>query len=574
MQIRFPGKRRAEEGYALLTVLIFTGISVLILASAMKWASTTTNLNERNNRYYKAVAAAEAATEQAVASIENDFRNQGETGVGNNLNNYKLKVPKATEHSGWAKYKFSDGKGNKNQIRITKISNQAYTNLQSQYAGLSGYASTYRIVANATDLFSPGKDVIGAVQQDIQIATVPIFQYAIFYSIDLEMNPGQNMTVKGRVHSNGSLYTQPNNSTLTFQTDVTASQQIVQGKKPGDPSVRSGGTVTFLGEHDGGTASEMLPIGTNNSPDAVHAILEIPPNNESPNSSMGQQRYYNKADLVIVRDDSNSGWNIRRAPKNGNGNGANLKWSDVSSFIKTNSSFVDAREGKTMDVIEIDVAALRTWNAANNSQGDVQIIYVADARTGLPSTKEPAVRLVNGKQLPPSGLTVATPDPLYVKGDFNTTINGSTFSSGTNTANTLPSSLVADSITVLSTNWVDSKSTSTLDNRVATDTTVNAAFLSGIVETTNNTYSGGVENFPRFLESWSGHKLTYNGSMVVMFYSKIANHPWQNTGIYYNAPTRNWSFDVNFLDPMKQPPGTPGIRLIIRGKWNIIPPNT
>lgn len=568
--------RHGQGGYALMMVLVLSGVSVLILAGALKWTSTNARLNDRNNQYYKAIGAAEAATEQVLSVLAGDFRYQGDVAVINNFSTYKTQIPKAADHAMWANYRFSDGKGNNDQISVTKIASLSYTNLQSQYAGLSGFASTYRLVADATDQRSFGAPLIGAVQQDVQTAIVPIFQHAIFYSVDLEMNPGKDMTIKGRVHSNGNIYTQPGGSTLTFLTDVTSSQQIIANKKPGDPSVRSGGTVVFDGEHDSGTVSEVLPIGTNNSPDAVHAILEIPPVGESVNSPMGQQRYYNKANLAIIRDNSTNGWTIWRTVTNGVGTTSartNLSWANVSSFVSTNSSFYDAREGKTMDVIDIDVAKFRAWNTANNSKGDFQILYVADARAGSPGTSEPAVRLSNGQQLPPSGFTVATPDPLYVKGDYNTTVNGSTFSSGTNTANTLPASLAGDAITVLSSSWNDANGTNSLGSRNASSTTVNAAFLAGIVETANGIYSGGVENFPRFLEDWSG-ALTYNGSMVVLYYSKIANHSWQNTGIYYNPPTRNWSFDFNFLNPAKQPPGTPGIRLIIRGKWLVIAPNT
>src|SRR5207247_4159259 len=101
----------------------------------------------------------------------------------------------------------------------------------------------------------------------------------------------------------------------------------------------------------------------------------------------------------------------------------------------------------------------------------------------------------------------------------------------------------------------------------ATSTTVNAAFLAGIVKTTSSSYSGGVENFPRFLENWSGDTLTYNGSMVVLFYSKVATGLWKNTGSYYSPPVRNWTFDVNFLDPRKMPPDRKSTRLNSSHEW-------
>ena len=115
-------------------------------------------------------------------------------------------------------------------------------------------------------------------------------------------------------------------------------------------------------------------------------------------------------------------------------------------------------------------------------------------------------------------------------------------------------------------------STAGLSSRRAGDTTVNAAFLAEIVPTTDGSYSGGVENFPRFLEDWANRTLTYNGSMIVMFSSAIATGTWKSTGRaygIYNPPRRNWAFDVSFLNPGRLPPGTPEIR----GQWSMAAPS-
>ena len=94
--------------------------------------------------------------------------------------------------------------------------------------------------------------------------------------------------------------------------------------------------------------------------------------------------------------------------------------------------------------------------------------------------------------------------------------------------------------------------------------------MAGIVQTVGTSYSGGVENFPRFLEDWDGKTLTYNGSMVVMYPTKWATGLWLGTGEdigIYNPPIRKWAFDQNFAKYPgdKLPPGTPMIRGIVRG---------
>jgi hypothetical protein len=179
--------------------------------------------------------------------------------------------------------------------------------------------------------------------------------------------------------------------------------------------------------------------------------------------------------------------------------------------------------------------------------------------------------VANGATLPTNGLTVVTPDPLYVLGNYNASAGDL---GTTNVADTAPAALMGDAITVLSTSWSDSYNSSTaLTSRNAGNTTVNAATLEGIVQsvTVNGTkhYSGGVENFLRLLENWTGDTLTYNGSMVVMFYSQYATNYWNLPGVYYNPPTRNWGFDANFAQGQnKLPPIFPQVKAVIRTAWS------
>jgi hypothetical protein len=285
---------------------------------------------------------------------------------------------------------------------------------------------------------------------------------------------------------------------------------------------------------------------------------------------MGKQRYYNKADLIVQV--SNSVCSVKSGLFNNSG--TTIPYSQWKTFINTNVSFYNKREGKTIRTTEIDVAKLKTWSETNSTLRsqlgrDVRCLYVADCRPGS-TTTEPGVRLVNGQTLPSEGLTVATPNPLYVKGHYN----APAASLGTtNTSLTEPASLAADAITILSTAWSDPNSSLALSSRDASDTTVNAAFIAGICPTQDGNYSGGVENFPRFLENWSNHTFTYNGSMVVMFFSQVATAPWGGADVY-SPPTRNWTFDVNFMDPVKLPPGTPEVRAVVRRSWASIRPNT
>ena len=190
---------------------------------------------------------------------------------------------------------------------------------------------------------------------------------------------------------------------------------------------------------------------------------------------------------------------------------------------------------------------------------------------------EPGVVLTNGGTLPASGLSVVTPDPAYIVGNWNCTNNsGQGMTQTANVADTLPSAVYADAVTILSPAWKPNNPLGTAS--AATPDTVNAAILTGIVPSVANTYySGGVENFPRFQENWSGVNFYYNGSMVEMFVSRIADSPWPGTGSpnnVYNPPNRNWSFDTNFTNPANLPPLTPRVIYLNRARWATLPPGS
>jgi hypothetical protein len=136
---------------------------------------------------------------------------------------------------------------------------------------------------------------------------------------------------------------------------------------------------------------------------------------------------------------------------------------------------------------------------------------------------------------------------------------------------------MGDAVTILSSSWNDANNASTLESsRSTVDTTVNAACLEGIVQSSGANYSGGVENFLRLLEKWSGSTLTYNGSIVVMFPSIYATNAWQNTASsgnangYYDVPNRQWGFDANFLQQSGLPPLTPQLKKTIRVSWDAL----
>ena len=219
----------------------------------------------------------------------------------------------------------------------------------------------------------------------------------------------------------------------------------------------------------------------------------------------------------------------------------------IADGIVTVGSFYDGRESQEVASIDIDISRLN-GSPYFPSNG---IIYYSTPES---YTQVNAVRLVNGSQLG-GPLTVATNNPLYTVGDYNT-------------IDKQPASLVSDALTILSNGWDDANSWSNMYARQASNTIVNASYLTGNTETGSpgHNYNGGLENLPRFLEDWDGRDFKWRGSAVDLWYSRQNTGAWGSD--YYRPPNRNWAFDTDLLDPDNMPPGTPMVNIVQRNNWS------
>lgn len=205
-----------------------------------------------------------------------------------------------------------------------------------------------------------------------------------------------------------------------------------------------------------------------------------------------------------------------------------------------------------------------------------------------------AVRLINGERIPgiydsvnpinTKGFSFASENGVYTQGNYNATgianVGSPTASDQylpQNTAAHVPASVVGDAVTILSNAWTDGngfKRAFDKNNRVASETTVRFAMISGdsrssLIEPGEPSQgggdvqlSGGVHNFKRFVEKWSGKRLNYSGSLINLYNSRNNNAAFKCCSKVYSPPTRNWIFEATFLDPERIPPGTPYFQTI------------
>lgn len=259
--------------------------------------------------------------------------------------------------------------------------------------------------------------------------------------------------------------------------------------------------------------------------------------------------------------------------------------------------FYNHREKKWMLLLNINIRDLILWNKQNgepffsttdNTEGGLVIFATVAGPDSNKTSNNYGVRVFGSNDIPltggigvsadPTGVTVATDQAMYVLGDFNRgTVNGGTARQ--------PASLIGDSVNVLSNNYWrsgvaaicganccsnqqcrDGQSTQSLTGglRNGANTWINAAFLGGVDDTLTGNYNGGLENYPRFHEDWSGTTLTYQGAFVSLGTTAHVNGAWCGTGgtnssgcNIYSPPTRAWNFDAGYNNAANLPPLTP-----------------
>ena len=476
-----------------------------------------------------------------------------------------------------------------------------------QFAGLNAQEFVYNVNAES---FREGDDLPEArLQTTFRSQLIPLFQFAAFYDQDLEIAPGADMNLEGRVHSNGDLYMTGN--TLRIDGDVTAAGRIfgggrVNGKGCDKNFVVQGTAIACNGGLNDGTStagytdnelSETWKKGEVKQ--GVNSLTVPEPKILDPDREDEEKGdYWEKADLriVLVAQTSNNGtvsWTPEVQDDKGKTNSnASLAFRTecgklgTEGPVNTSDTFYNNREGTNIRMLEVDMEALLECvdkysvlfgvkdGLKNESEGGLVFHFSVDDsaledQSIMDKANNYGVRVKNGKKLDKDikGLTVVTNQAMYVQGDYN---------SPDKEKDKKPASFLADSLNILSNDWQDladdkgkacdrgKKNKKCLDalergvdQRKASDTTINAAFLAGVDESTDEDYNGGLENYPRMHENWSGKDLSIKGSFVSLGKPNHVDGLWKYGNPQYTAPKRDFNFDTDFLQGDNLPPLSP-----------------
>ena len=474
------------------------------------------------------------------------------------------------------------------------------------------YAHTYDIEAEATSLKDSSREI---VREKIRILETPLVQYFIFYgqsgnSADMELFPGPDMNTWGRIHSNGDIYI----GSSSFNTISMRNYDENDNLSP--HSMTAVGNIYTYSKRNGNDYADTVEVKTASTGTTPSPFETLSVNITSSNEVSEEARFNN---FVLVNEEpyttpskdlfERGGFYEQRAKDPGKstvdgmtiigtgglGSGINVfvsrpSLTDVTALVlagessagnavpnlpmpmirETDDAFGDCREDdRDVDTTDIDLYALGLWYEAYLEDeglelaGDGMLIYTSrspDSSFTNDGDDFQAIRVITIDSTSSPQLsdetTLATDNPIYIHGDFNT-------------VDTKGVALIGDAVNILS-NALTTKPCgisffNLFQNYSASTTTVNAALFAGHVPTTGSTYSGGVHTYPRLHEDWTRRfgnttkTLFINGSFINLWDSEQARGEWCIGGDCYSGPTRNWGWDVRFQDPDFWPPFIPSI---------------
>ena len=590
-----------EQGSTLVIFMFVLAAMAAVSFAAMQLITLNMEASEGHKKGKNAFYSAEVGLDLAVNDIINEFEDL-------------IPYTESADYAGVDGDGFMNVANYRNYAVKYKIENPLDPFLYQTVVRntiIYHYAHTYEIQSESTSLKDSSRE---SVNETVRILETPLVQYFVFYgqsgnSADLELFPGPDMNSWGRIHSNADIYigsSSGNDINLRNYDDddnmsphsMTAVGNIYTYAKNSGSSYA--GTVNIKNSGTGLTfnasETETLDVNITSSNEASEEarfnnfvlINEEPYTTPSKDLFKRNAFYEDRAQAPGVA--TIDGMTIIGTGGLGTNNievfVSRPAYTDVTDLIiagqssagnaiaglpmpiiqETDNAFQDCREGgRNVDTTDIDLYALGLWYEAYLADqglalaGDGMLIYTSrspDATFTNQTGDLQAIRLLpidatSSPQLSDE-TTLATDNPIYIHGDFNT-------------INTRGVALIGDAMNVLS-NAFNTKNCNITQNQLfnnyrGSETSVYAALFAGHLPTSENgsNYSGGVHSYPRLHEWWSGAALNFRGSFINLWNSEQADGLWCLGGNCYSGPTRNWGWDVRFQDPTFWPPFIPSI---------------
>ena len=224
-----------ERGAALAIAVIILAILSVVALTALAFSSTEARIAGSDLQHTQAFYAASAGLEKMTDDFSNLFRTKINP-TQTDLNNIAADSPAPLSAEG---FDFQQTLEPDNE-RLAKL--RAAQGLpanisprvnipEGPYAGLYASLMPYKMTSMATQRVNKAEVKL---EREFNNYLVPLFQFGMFSSEDLEVAPGPMMTFNGRVHSNGNIYALRNTKFLNRLT--MAGEFIRDAGRGGEPN--------------------------------------------------------------------------------------------------------------------------------------------------------------------------------------------------------------------------------------------------------------------------------------------------------------------------------------------------
>lgn len=246
-------RHRPRRASALVTVIVLTGIMIILTSSMLRYTLTERRGNERNRLILRAKNMSESISVYAAEQITTKlYRLRSASPIAfmtgaNAIDLPPLNFLQTVDSS------YTSGANMEVLAGLTGSTGLLFIDPATQpnnpNAGLQVNTASVPIIAKATARHGALGTIPAYSQHNLAVDFVPLFQFAVFYNMDMEIWPGADMTLAGPVHCNGELSARSATgftANISFLERVSASQGFYAN------SIRQGTWINNTGGTDAG----------------------------------------------------------------------------------------------------------------------------------------------------------------------------------------------------------------------------------------------------------------------------------------------------------------------------------
>ncbi len=270
-----PIRTRQRKGSALITVIMLCGFMTILAASMLRYSASERRGNERNRLILRAKNVAENSSIYAAEQLTTKLYRLGSVSnmafnwTGNSRNRVYPPPDSVLTSSFSSASNVEVRAGIASASALTLVTDTTDPNF-----GLQVSKARVPIIAKALVNHPALGNYTSYVEQDMEIALTPLFQFGMFYNMDLELYPSQTFSLSGPVHSNKRIMVKPDGSStisITFTNRVTCAQGLYADatiKAPtrggtGSQTTQDPTTGQVIFTHTNGTTQTSLKNSSN-----------------------------------------------------------------------------------------------------------------------------------------------------------------------------------------------------------------------------------------------------------------------------------------------------------------------